>query len=113
MVDADGRFTYSNIVTVQVKSAGNAVDVFPNPVVQVMQLKITSLKNETVQLQLINAMGMQVASKQIHLSQGLNIFSWDIKSIFSWDIKSVATGKYFLVDEKKQYQPISIIKQEN
>ncbi|HRD56669.1 MAG TPA: T9SS type A sorting domain-containing protein [Ferruginibacter sp.] len=105
MVDADGRFTYSNIVTVQVKSAGNAVDVFPNPVVQVMQLKITSLKNETVQLQLINAMGMQVASKQIHLSQGLNIFSWDIKS--------VATGKYFLVDEKKQYQPISIIKQEN
>lgn len=102
MQDKDDEATYSPTIRINIKIAAPATTIFPNPVVDIMQMKIQAPKNENIIFSLYSTEGKLVSTMSFNLVKGSNLLSWDLRSI--------ATGKYFMVDANKQFKPISIIK---
>lgn len=70
MVDRDSRFSYSNIVTVNFKSMKDInVDISPNPVHNIINVRLTGMEKGTYKMELINAGGQRVMTQTINISQ--------------------------------------------
>ncbi|MEO5966811.1 MAG: T9SS type A sorting domain-containing protein [Ferruginibacter sp.] len=100
-VDLDGRFSYSNVITVKNNNA-ELFSVYPNPAVDFVTIK-TSLNNNTkINYRIINANGKLV-------KEG-NLFNSNIRI----DLKNVAAGVYFIkvtdANGKAETKTINIIK---
>lgn len=98
IVDADGKFSYSTIVSVRFDRTGS-VEVLPNPVRD--NLYIYNLKNGD-RLMLVDAAGITVRSA---LSTGTNT---------TLDVLSLSPGLYILRvlrNQTEQVQQVKIIKQ--
>ncbi|MEO6453236.1 MAG: T9SS type A sorting domain-containing protein [Ginsengibacter sp.] len=102
MQDKDGRATYSPTININTQITATAITVFPNPVVDILELNIQSPKNENITLNLYSTDGKFVSTISFGVVKGNNRYSWNLRSI--------ATGKYFMVDANKQSKPITIIK---
>jgi hypothetical protein len=102
MQDMDGSFTYSPVVKVMITVQTLSVNLFPNPVADLLQINIRAVKNETIVLNLHGADGKIIKSKQISLVKGNNRFTWDCQS--------VQAGSYFISSPKNQSSAIQIIK---
>ena len=100
MIDKDNQYRYSPVVTVTINNYRSAVSVFPNPVADVLQIKIAADKNEKLTLQLINAEGKAVASKIFMLVKGDNRLSWKLPGL--------ATGNYFISSPNKEFKTIKL-----
>ncbi|MEO6723006.1 MAG: SBBP repeat-containing protein, partial [Ferruginibacter sp.] len=100
MIDKDNQYKYSPIVTITINDHQAAVSVFPNPVTDVLQIKIAAEKNEKLTLKLLNAEGKVVASKIFTLVKGSNRLSWNLPNL--------ATGNYFISSTSKQFETIKI-----
>ena len=59
MEDADGKFTYSNVIAVKI-SNGNSISVYPNPVSDVFNINISGKQNQSYRLTIYNAAGQSV-----------------------------------------------------
>jgi hypothetical protein len=103
MRDIDGRFTYSPVIKVVVVINALAINVFPNPVADVLQIHIRAIKNETIVLNLHGADGKVIASKQFAVTKGSNRFNWDLQS--------VPAGSYFISSSSRESGAIQVIKQ--
>ena len=89
-VDMDGNFTYSAIVLFSLDTkSGNNVSVFPNPAKGFTVASVTAVKDETIQMQLINAAGKQIFSRTEKITKGLN-------SITLNDLDKLVPGYYVL-----------------
>lgn len=102
MQDIDDHATYSPTIKINTKIAAPVITIFPNPVVDIMEMKIQAPKNGNIIFNLYSADGKLVSTISFNLVKGSNLHSWDLRSI--------AAGKYFMVDTNKQFKPISIIK---
>jgi hypothetical protein len=102
MVDIDGRFIYSPIIKLNVNTNAPHVNVYSNPVKDVVQFNITSLKNERLRFNMFNAAGKLVSSRNYNVIKGSNVFLWDVKNL--------AAGSYFIVAENAAYKTLSISK---
>jgi hypothetical protein len=69
-VDADGKNTYSRILTLPVEVSASRVVCYPNPVTSETNITITLQKAEKVQARIINNMGQVVQTQQWLLSAG-------------------------------------------
>lgn len=102
MQDIDGRFTYSNIIKINTKITVADFSVFPNPVSNVLQLNIQSLKTETLLFRLLGADGKIIASKYFNVVKGSNLFNWNLRSI--------PAGTYFITALNEQFKTLQVIK---
>ncbi|BDS14711.1 T9SS type A sorting domain-containing protein [Aureispira anguillae] len=86
-VDFDGKFTYSNVIVAEFKSAYNypKITVSPNPVDH--QLKLTGPFSERSSIRVFNAMGKEVSNAVI-IDQH--------PSYSSLNVAALKTGIYFL-----------------
>jgi uncharacterized delta-60 repeat protein len=91
MVDADGHFTYSNVLVIKMNSVAD-VEIFPNPVADVLQVQLTSSQNKNTLLQIQDASGKTV--KQQIFSSGGSRLSTTI------NVSGLSKGVYFLVVKK-------------
>lgn len=102
MFDTDGRFTYSPIVKTVISSKENNLSVYPNPVSRIVKVSATMEKDEMVYFRLVSSDGNTLGTKYKVLTQGSNLFSWDISTL--------AAGNYFLVSTSAALKPVHIVK---
>jgi hypothetical protein len=76
MNDVDGRFTYSNVVVVFVKSNNqNTISVLNNPVAGGnVNILINATKEQNAELIIIDMMGRKILLKKIQLNKGGQVF---------------------------------------
>ncbi|MEP6584024.1 MAG: T9SS type A sorting domain-containing protein [Ginsengibacter sp.] len=88
IIDVDGKFTYSKIVTVKLFEEKISLQLFPNPAHNNLHIETTMEGSEEVTIQIINAAGKKMKSNNIMLNGNT---SFDI------DIKQLSPGTYFLI----------------
>jgi hypothetical protein len=87
-VDVDGRFIYSDIVTILLNKKMEQLFVFPNPAKEKINIQTTTKDDGKGLVQIIDMNGKMVFKKEINLTKGSNAFNFDIGLLRS--------GNYFL-----------------
>jgi hypothetical protein len=72
MVDIDQTFTYSRVVAVKNETEEPVLQLFPNPVSNLLQLQIPSHKKQKAGIIITNTNGNTVYRKEIQLAEGNN-----------------------------------------
>ena len=88
LVDTDGALTYSKVVAVKNHNL-LTLQVFPNPVSDVLQVQFPLSKKEAVQINITDAAGKTVYTKQLQLNEGNNAVSIPVHHL--------PKGMYYLV----------------
>jgi uncharacterized delta-60 repeat protein len=91
MVDADGEFTYSNIIAVKI-TADSKLHIFPNPVTKVLFVEANG-NNENAIVQIVDAGGRKLKEIKVFLNGATS---------FSVDVSNLPNGIYNLVIHKKE-----------
>ncbi|MBL0155366.1 MAG: T9SS type A sorting domain-containing protein [Chitinophagaceae bacterium] len=102
MIDKDGRFTYSRVVSMNIAVAPFKIMACPNPVTDLLQLRVRAVKNETILFYLYDANCKMIASKSISVLKG------DFQ--FNWLLVSLVPGNYFIKSSNNSLETIKIIK---
>jgi len=98
LINADGSFTYSPVRMVQV-GKGFAVNVYPNPMKDRLNIAISKADNNPVTIRLINMYGQIVLQKQVANNSQL-------------DVTPLASGSYLLqIDAGEKKEVIKLQKQ--
>jgi hypothetical protein len=102
--DKDGRNELSSIVTVRNETIDGLLTVLQNPAVNELRLQIALKQQQPVKLNITNAQGQQVSSKQLTLQQG--------ETFTALPINKLAAGTYYVsITAGTQKQTLSFIKQ--
>ncbi len=72
MVDIDQAFTYSPVVAIKNNDQPLSLELFPNPVHEMLQVQLSSKQKETVSLSISSQEGKIVFSRSITLNDGNN-----------------------------------------
>lgn len=91
MIDADGKFAYSNIVAVKI-NADNKLRIFPNPARRILFVEANGT-NENSIFQIVDGSGRKLQELKVFLTGATS---------FSIDISNLANGVYNLVLLKKE-----------
>ena len=70
--DADGRNSYSKIVSVRLKTSTTAFTVSPNPFSSYVNINLDWNKNETANVKVISMSGKELVTRNIQLIKGTN-----------------------------------------
>ena len=89
MVDVDGRFSYSKVVSVQWLIASCQLTISPNPVKDIFTLQLGSEQSEKVVLELINTNGKVLQQQTLALHVGTN--KWNMA------MNALAKGSYRVI----------------
>jgi hypothetical protein len=87
-IDADGSYTYSQIITLAIDQKKASITLYPNPVLRTMNLRIYTPQKERLQWQLIDNNGKIIQYGRYDLSPG--------STVVSEDISRVSAGVYFM-----------------
>ena len=102
-VDNNGLYNYSQIVLVNLPSSNSvSLKVYPNPVLTQMNITFNAKESKLYHLQLIDALGKTVISKQINCAKGSNAIQWNVAQL--------TAGEYILKASEKEISPIKIIR---
>lgn len=99
--DIDGRITYSKIVALSVDKKRNIVLLYPNPVINEVNLTITINRPEKLQARIIDNAGKMVKQLQWDMSGG--------STSLSVNVSVLAKGIYYLeikgetINERKKF----------
>ena len=90
MIDGEGRFFYSKVLSVQMKGSQNKILLmYPNPAYNDLTLKLTTVQNGPVDVRIIDNAGKIVINKMYTLQKGENYLSVD-------GIDKLAASLYFV-----------------
>ncbi len=106
IIDIDGKVSYSSIVKLGGKQNDmQLVGILPNPVSNIAQLNITSVKKDNVELAIISLEGKVMYRNTVQLQPG--------SSNISLDVSGLAKGTYFVrgVFANGQSNAIKFVKQ--
>ena len=105
MVDLDGIFTYSRVIAIKNEDGLNAIQLFPNPATDVLQLQIPSHLKITATISIVDMAGRTIRSNNIQLAEGNNASSIPVREL--------APGTYQLIIaySNNEKQARSFIKQ--
>ena len=92
MVDKQGNIAYSNVVAITLNS-GISFTVYPNPVRNIMSLRVNNDKSETVTVQVIDLLGKVLTQQQTQLNAGTNTLSLNVSSLASGSYVVVIKGE--------------------
>lgn len=105
MVDTDGRYQYSGIITIRTNVQGFNVAVSPNPFTDNVVVTIESTTDETVQLRVFNNDGKLVWRKSTSVSAGTNVQYFN-------ELQSLPRGIYFIkVNKQHSEASVKLVKQ--
>ncbi|HQY19182.1 MAG TPA: T9SS type A sorting domain-containing protein [Ferruginibacter sp.] len=86
MVDADGKYTYSNIVLLKLLSNDVMLSVFPNPAANKLNIAIRNITNiAQIQVQVFDNAGKLIAQQSVYNNNGITL-----------DVSKFASGVYLL-----------------
>ncbi len=89
IIDTDGRFEYSKIVSIQMPVKDISItQLYPNPVSDLLHLQIQSANVQSIQLLLFDITGKKIPTKIINLKVGVN----EINTSFA----NLGAGMYIL-----------------
>jgi len=94
MVDLDNSHTYSRIIAIKNSNQFISLDLFPNPVIDALQVQLASKQKETAAIFITDALGKKVWSGSIHLTEGNNATS--IPAV------QLPKGTYYFTFENKE-----------
>jgi trimeric autotransporter adhesin len=104
MVDRDGSFKYSGIVSIALADITDRISVFPNPVHSTVTVSIAAIHDEKVKWQVIDNTGRVVLQSNLNLLRGANMTTIDLAQL--------STGSYYLrvsgtsIDKKIKLQKL-------
>jgi Secretion system C-terminal sorting domain/Leucine rich repeat len=78
MIDEDGRFTFSNSIRINFEATSKVLKVYPNPVSSILHLTVSSKKNETIFLKIVDLSGKIVLQEALTVTKGLDQFQLKI-----------------------------------
>jgi len=88
-IDKDGKFSYSNIVVLRNTNVGNDfVAIYPNPVTNILNVKIVSSANNQVKLLVTDVSGKLLQNKTTRVGNA--------ETIVQLDVSNLPSGTYFL-----------------
>jgi ELWxxDGT repeat protein len=87
-VDTDGNYTYSEIVALAMDKKKGSINLFPNPIISEMNLRIYTPRNEKLQWQLVDNNGRLIRYGQYEIVAGVTNLSEDIGRL--------SAGVYFM-----------------
>ncbi len=103
LADNDATFTYSRVIAVK-NEIGIKLQIFPNPVSDVLQVQLPSYKKETVTISITDAVGKSVYVRSTQLSEGNNASSIPVQHL--------PKGTYYIIlTNNEERQSIKFIKQ--
>lgn len=80
-VDADGKFAYSNIASINFDKQPSQLLIYPNPVKNNLTLEFTSTKNGKIEVQIIDSKGAMVAQKINSVVVGINLNNINVSNL--------------------------------
>ena len=95
MVDADGKFTYSNIVAVKINLVNKLV-IFPNPADRILFVQASG-NDENARIQIVDGAGRIIKELKVFLNG---------QTSFTIDISNIAKGMYHLILYKKEKREV-------
>jgi hypothetical protein len=104
LIDADGAFTYSRVIVVKNDNSLVQLQLFPNPVAEVLQVQIPSQKKETASISITDANGKIVYRTTMQVMNGNNAISIPVQHY-------PAGSYYFIVQGSDGKTTKSFIKQ--
>ena len=93
MNDKDGKFTYSNVLSVKTNNTTKA-EVFPNPVMTMATIKLRTQFAEKITLKIVSVIGKALFSKTYNLKEGNNLIALDTKQLASGVYAVVIVGQH-------------------
>lgn len=99
-VDKDGTVTYSNIINVYYDPAAFSVSVYPNPVTDLVNIKVNSLAADRYTVSITDIAGRKVHEEQL-TTAGAGTFEINI------DFKTKAANVYMLVVRNARNEVVS------
>jgi len=88
MQDIDGKYTYSNVISVNVGAAFQGMLVYPNPVADRLFVQLQSTQVEKTVVRLVDMQGKTLQQQEVMLSNGVTSFTFDTRTL--------ARGTYFI-----------------
>jgi type IX secretion system substrate protein len=89
LVDMDGKYTYSNILPVNIGSNENELLIYPNPVSNYISLQLHSDSRQLITVVIFDNVGQRLIYKNILAEKGDNY-------IFLPDVKNLPSGIYLI-----------------
>lgn len=86
--NADGHYRYSQIIRINFGNSDLLVRITPNPAVDIANVQIKTLKEETASIRLIDQTGRIVLQQKLHLVKG-----WNVQQL---NISKLPAGLYFI-----------------
>lgn len=87
-VDLDGRFTYSQVAIVRLNNSARSLTVTPNPIGDMIQLKISSDLTGDANIQIVSVFGQVLLERKQHLIKGDNLVA------IREGVKALSKGTY-------------------
>ena len=105
LVDLDGNYKYSGIVPISLENKKLTVQLYPNPVSNQINLKITSYESQKIQWRLSDNAGRLIKGGHYTISRGINFITEDASLLSS--------GLYYLqlFNGLELQQSIKVVKQ--
>jgi PQQ-dependent dehydrogenase (s-GDH family) len=75
IIDADGKFNYSDVITLNLNKSKSSINVHPNPVVNVATIEVNAAVGEKVNWEVTDITGKTVLKQYIVLLKGENTFN--------------------------------------
>ncbi|HVZ55881.1 MAG TPA: PQQ-dependent sugar dehydrogenase [Chitinophagaceae bacterium] len=88
MVDLDGAYTYSNIVTVTIPDFAGRVTLFPNPASENVTVTVSAPQDGRITWEVVDNTGRVVLQSAAQMKKGSNTFPVNVRKL--------ASGMYFL-----------------
>lgn len=90
MVDVDGAFSYSKVISIRLTDVQNAkLSAYPNPFINDFTISLRSDKNSSLNVQVINLAGQLQTERSIRINEGNNIVNIA-------NLGDLKTGIYFI-----------------
>ncbi len=102
-VDKNGRFTYSNVVTLKAETLNKLVQLFPNPARNKATVIFYSEKEQDCVVDCFDAAGKLVGHQLVHVQPGVNNLNLDVSRY--------AAGTYSIKFENMNMQTLKLLKQ--
>ena len=81
MIDADGKFSYSDIIKLYPGTGKAAINVRPNPVINEATVEVAAVVTEKASWQLTDITGKTVMQRPVSLNKGSNVININIGSL--------------------------------